>query len=176
MPRCEALQRYHLVMARRRSALIAGFLGAVLVALAGRSFRRLAIAERSMEPALADGDFVIARRLRRTPRRGDIVTFPSPTSEDVLLVKRVVGLPGELIAAHNGQVHVDGRVLAERWADGPTLPDGEWAISSDEVFVLSDNRAVTLADSRAFGAVPLSSLGHRIAFRYWPGSAVGLVR
>ena len=109
-------------MARRRGAVVATLIGAALVGIAGRSFRRLAIAEHSMEPALSSGDFVVARTAR-WPQRGDIVTFRHPFREEMLLVKRVVGLPGERLTIANGQVHIDGEVLAEGWADGPTRPD-----------------------------------------------------
>lgn len=153
---------------------MAAIIGGAIVAFAGRSFRRLLIAERSMEPALSDGDFVIARRIRAVGR-GDVVTTPNPLAEDMLLVKRVVGLPGETIAIGNGQVHVDGEVLAERWADGPTHPDGEWLLGAAEVFLLSDNRAATIADSRGFGPVPVAALEHKLAWRYWPPASAGKI-
>lgn len=145
------------------------------MALAGRSFRRLAIAESSMEPALAEGDFVLARVIR-TPRRGDIVTFRHPSRPDMLLVKRIIGLPGERITIASGQAHIDDAVLAEPWANGPTRPDMQIDVEDDEVVVLSDNRSVTLADSRMFGPIPSATLEHRIVFRYWPLSKIGLVR
>jgi signal peptidase I len=148
--------------------------GGVSVALAGRSFRRLAIAEHSMEPALAGGDFVLARTARR-PQRGDIVTVRHPLRSDMLLVKRVIGLPGELMTISNGQVHIDEKVLPERWADGPTRPDAEWQIGSDEVIVLSDNRSATIADSRTFGPLPITALEHRCILRYWPANSAGRI-
>ena len=128
-----------------------------------------------MEPALSSGDFVIARSLRK-PQRGDIVTLPHPERPELLLVKRVVGLPSEMVTIRNSQVHIDTAVLPERWADGPTRPDAEWLIGYDEVLVLSDNRSATLADSRSFGPVPVQSLQHRLSLRYWPPATIGRIR
>ena len=162
------------MMGRPRGALVATMIGAVVAAIAGRSFRRLAIAEHSMEPALAAGDFVLARTVHR-PKRGDIVTFRHPLRPDMLLVKRVVGLPGERVTIHNGQVHVDEAVLPERWADGPTRPDAEWHLDMSQVIVLSDNRAATIADSRSLGPIPIADLEHRALLRYWPAGSVGRV-
>ncbi len=161
-------------MTTRRGALVATLVGAAIVALAGRSFRRLAVAEHSMEPALSAGDYLLARTVRR-PRRGDIVTFRHPGRTEMLLVKRVVGLPGERVTIRNGQVHVNESVLPERWADGPTRPDAEWHIDVSEVLVLSDNRAATMADSRSLGPIPTADLEHRVVFRYWPVGSLGRI-
>jgi signal peptidase I len=161
-------------MATRRNTLFATIIGAAAVAVAGRSFRRLTIAEHSMEPSLSSGDYVLARRTRR-PSRGDIVTFRNPLRHDMLLVKRIVGLPGERVTIQNGQVHVDAAVLAEPWADGPTRPDADWHLDMDHVVVLSDNRAATLADSRILGPISVDDLEHRVLYRYWPAGSVGKI-
>lgn len=162
-------------MPSRRGALAATVLGAVAATVAGRSFRRLAIAERSMLPALESGDYVLGRAVRRA-RRGDIVTFLHPQRDDLLLVKRIIGLPGERVVVRGGQAHIGDAILAEPWANGPTHPELTIELGVDEVFVLSDNRAVTMADSRAFGSIPVAALEHRVVARYWPLSAIGRVR
>lgn len=161
-------------MTSRRGAILATLIGAVVAALAGRTLRRLAIAEHSMEPALSSGDFVLAR-LAKTPSRGDIVTFRHPDRTDMLLVKRVVGLPGEHLVIADGQVHIDGGTLAEPWANGPTLPSMELEAGEDEILVLSDNRSSTLADSRTFGSIPIRALEHKLVIRYWPPADIGRI-
>jgi signal peptidase I len=159
-------------MPTRRGAIVATALGALVATAAGRSFRRLAIAEHSMEPALSSGDYVLAR-VTRAPQRGDIVTFRHPDRPGMLLVKRIVGLPGERVVIANGQVHVDGETLAEPWANGPTLPPLEFEASDHDVIVLSDNRSATLADSRTFGPIPVAAVEHKVVVRYWPPAAIG---
>jgi signal peptidase I len=150
-----------------------GVITAVLVYAGIRHrLRRYEIVERSMQPTLQPGDYVVGIPTGEIAR-ADIVVFTHPAIEGFELVKRVVGLPGESVAIHNGQVNIEGRVLAEGWADGPTLPDGEWQLGPDQVFVLGDNRALSTSDSRTLGPIPVDSIGWRIVARYWPLHAVG---
>jgi signal peptidase I len=104
-----------------------------------------------------------------------MVIFSRPGSPGFDLVKRVIGLPGETIVISNGQVHANDAIVAEPWADGPTLPDGEWQLAGDEVFVLGDNRAVSSADSRTIGPVPLAAVGWEVVARYWPLGSAGRI-
>ena len=137
--------------------------------------RRYEIADHSMEPTLTSGDYVIAQRLRRSPKRGDIVILDHPSQPDIELVKRIVGLQGERLEIANGQVHVNGSVLAEPWADGPTRPDGSWEIGVEAIFLLGDRRPVSSADSRELGPVPVSVAGWKVVCRYWPIGRIGHV-
>lgn len=72
------------------------------------------------------------------------------------LAKRVIGLPGETVAIQKGSVSIDGVALEEPWSTDDTESDGIWAVGSSEMFVLSDARHRTLADSRTLGPVPLA--------------------
>lgn len=123
-----------------------------------------------MQPSLSPGDWVIAQRLRGAPRRGDIVVFSHPAVPEMSVVKRVIGLPGEHVQIGNGQVHIDGEILAEPWADGPTLPDGKWAVPPGQVWVLGDHRALSTGDSRSLGPLPVELVKWRVAARYWPAA------
>ena len=116
-------------------------------------WQRFVVADRSMEPALQDGDRLLGRRSRRPFTRGEIVIILHPRRADFWLVKRAVGLPGETVTIVEGQVLIDGRVGRDRWAQGPTLPDGAWTVGEGEVFLLSDNRSATRDDGRSFGPV-----------------------
>jgi len=161
-------------MAPRKSrlALVAA---AALLGYAGLrgKLRRYEIAEESMEPMLSAGDYLIAQTRSGPLRRGDIVIFCHPANADLELVKRVVGLPGESVTLSNGQVHINGAVLAEPWADGPARPDGEWQLNQSEVFVLGDNRAASSSDSRQVGPIGESAIGWKATARYWPLSGIG---
>lgn len=147
---------------------------AALVGLRGK-LRRYEIAEASMEPRLRAGDFVIAQRRSNDLERGTVVIVPHPVIDDFELVKRVVALPGEQVTLHRGQVHINGAVLAEPWANGPVRPDGEWTLRSGQVFVLGDNRPVSAADSRTLGPVPAESIEWRVVARYWPARDLGRI-
>ncbi len=146
---------------------------ALSLALARGRLRRFEIAERSMEPALRPGDYVVAVRRSAHPRRGEIVVFEAPGRPGFDTVKRIVGLPGESIDIGGGQVHTDDAVLAEPWADGPTYPDGRWEIGPDEVFVLGDKRAISSGDGRSIGPISNRDTPWRVVWRYWPAARAG---
>jgi signal peptidase I len=160
---------------RRRTGLISlTALGLIIAGLRG-NLRRYEVAKASMEPQLSPGDYVIAQRRSSALARGDIVIVPHPEISGFDLVKRVIGLPGETITLSNGQVHVDGRILPEPWAEGPARPDGEWVLDERQAFVLGDNRPVSSADSRTIGAVNAQTIEWKVVGRYWPLRAVGRV-
>lgn len=160
-------------MRKRNGTFVIVTLGLVVLAALRGKLRRYEIVESSMEPQLSGGDYLIARRRDSDLHRGDIVIVPHPDIVGFDLVKRVIGLPGELVTLANGQVHIDGQVLAEPWADGPVRHGGEWQTGPDEVFVLGDNRPVSAADSRTIGPVSASEIEWRAIARYWPMGRLG---
>ena len=126
-------------------------------------------------------DRVIANRLAyrfRDPKRGEIVVFNAPrTAERCALgdggstfVKRIVGLPGELISERKGIIHVNGERLMEPYVD-PSLrgtSNGSWPrVATGHYFVLGDNRTHS-CDSRTWGTVPRASLIGPVMLTYWP--------
>jgi signal peptidase I len=173
---------------------------ALVVTLAVKAFLAQAfyIPSASMEPQLQEHDRVVVSRTAyrlHEPHRGDIVVFPSPTAapddhglleglvDDVLdslaigdrgdreLIKRVIGLPGEVIEGRDGVVRIDGRRLVEPYlAPGTVTSDfGPVAVPEERVFVLGDNRTNS-HDSRAddFGPVEVDSIVGRAIARVWP--------
>lgn len=110
-----------------------------------------------MEPALLPGDTIVCRKARGSLKRGTMVVFTHPASA-LTLVKRVVGLPGETVTIDFGDVLINGNTGLDVWGTGSTFPEGEWVMREDDIFVLSDNRTVTLDDSRGFGALPLKAM------------------
>jgi len=144
-------------------------------AVVRRRLHRFAVVEASMRPTLEPGDWLVAQRRTAPPRRGDIVVFEHPEVPGFWVVKRVVGLPGERVEVAGGQVHVDGAILAEPWAEGPTLPEGTWEVPRDAVWVLGDQRALSAADSRTLGPLPLVRVPWKVVARYWPLERAGLL-
>ena len=160
-----------------RGRLIAGTMAAVVVAGAAMRgvSRRFEIKESSMSPALEPGDWVIGRRRVGIPKRGDIVVFADPAGSGMNLVKRVIGLPNEAVAIEDGQMRIDGAILADKWATAITRPDGSWLVPAGHVWVLGDNRGASRSDGRTFGATPIDSIGWQIVVRYWPRSRMAIM-
>ena len=121
-----------------------------------------------------------SRHAIHPPRRGEIIVFEFPDKnldnprKD--FVKRVVGLPGETIQIHHGEVLVDNQLLDEPYitekgksnSRGITLGEGEY-------YVLGDNRNYS-NDSRAWGAVPRENVKGKVWMVYWPAKEIHFVR
>lgn len=123
----------------------------------------------SMWPSLLDGQrFLINRLAYRigSPRYGDIVAVQLPGDDD-LAVKRILGLPGDLIRIRGGRVIVNGRPRPEPYLPygiytlGGAMQDRAYRIADDCYFVLGDNRGAS-EDSRVFGAVDRSQIVGRV--------------
>lgn len=133
----------------------------------------------SMETNLLSDQRLVIEKLSyhfHGPRRGDIVVLKLEEWDGDPLIKRVIGLPGETVAIHDGQVFIDGIPLDEPYLDQPTL--GNWepqVVPPLHIFVMGDNRAAS-NDSRYFGAVPLDRIVGRAWLRYWPPQEIGFVR
>jgi signal peptidase I len=135
----------------------------------------------SMEPTLLIGDRILVDKLSyhlHDVGRFDIVVFATPPKEDsdpsiTDLVKRVIGLPGDVISSRGGQVYINGRLLPE-----PFLPPGTVTtdivtqkVPPNEYFVMGDNRSDS-QDSRYFGPISRSLLVGRVVLRIWPLSRI----
>jgi signal peptidase I len=130
------------------------------------------VSQDSMHPTLSSGDFVLVdQRAYRAhpPRLGDIVIFPHPEEEDdVLLVKRVVGLPGDVLKITPWGLLRNGQPLAEWYLEEAWLrpPYFEIRIPKGYVFVMGDNRNWSELPSLVLGLPsPISPPPHPIRMR-----------
>jgi signal peptidase I len=124
----------------------------------------------SMRPTLQDGEYILVNKLAYKtgePHRGDIVVFIFPVNPAEDLIKRVIGLPGESVAIHNGMVSVNGVVLTEPYIASPPAYDNEWVIPEGQLFVLGDNRNDS-RDSHQWGFLPIENVIGRAVLIYWP--------
>jgi signal peptidase I len=92
------------------------------------------------------------------PSRGDIIVFQSPLIH-AHLVKRVIGTPGDHVQVANGEVIINGEVIDEPYANGPTDCIGEctWVVPEGQYFVMGDNRGGS-RDSREGWFVPIETI------------------
>jgi len=172
---------------RRLSVPIAGLVPivgiATLAAVGYAVVRRVrlttvAVAGRSMSPALEPGDFLLVR-LGGAPRdqraAGRIVLAAGP--EERLLLKRVVAVPGESVRVGDA-VQINGHTLDEPYAHGvadPAAYRGVHQLADAEYFVLGDRRDAS-TDSRDFGPVRADHIDGVAWLRYWPPARAGLLR
>jgi signal peptidase I len=135
----------------------------------------------SMEPNLHTQQRVLVEkvsyRFLRAPQRGDIVVIDldKENKTDDMLIKRVIGLPGDTIEIRSGEVFIDGERLEESWTIN--LGGGNYGpktIPPLHVFVMGDNRGAS-NDSRSFGPVHVDNLVGRAWFSYWPPENAGLI-
>jgi signal peptidase I len=109
------------------------------------------------------------------PQRGDVVVIRLETQNE-LLIKRVIGLPGDVIEIHDSQVFVNNQPLNEPYLIAPTTGFyGPTTVPPLHIFVLGDNRNFS-NDSRNFGTIPLKDVVGRAWFSYWPPELVGFVK
>lgn len=163
------------------------------------------IPSESMVPTLRVEDRVLVNKFiyRFTePERGDIVVFKSveggrlPQEENPIervidlfqndgpdpsprqdLIKRVVGVPGDVISVRGGKLLVNGEPQREPYVNRE-YPDRSFSapttVPKGHVFVMGDNRANS-QDSRVFGPVPKENIEGEAFLRFWPPDRIGLL-
>lgn len=147
-------------------------LAVALAILARATVRIYAIPSRSMAPTLEAGDqIVVTPYVRSGPQRGDIVIFRSPEQPEEMLVKRVIGVPGDWVDSRLGRVRVGGHTLAEPYVLRPATSGAIpfLIVPSERYFVLGDNREDSV-DSRSWGLVPRDALEGRARLILWSAS------
>ena len=140
----------------------------------------------SMEPSFYQGYCIMVSKVAyhsSVPQRGDVIVFNPPPAaleeSPYPFIKRVIGLPGDIVEVKDGIVSINGTDIDESYKKqepsqyntdfGPTeVPDGKY-------FVLGDNRNNS-NDSRNGWFVPRDNIIGKAWFIYWPPSRLGLVK
>lgn len=129
--------------------LVRGSALALLLLLASRhALSPIRAAGVSMQPTYEDGQLLWLNRLAYrlgTPARGDVVAIVL-AGEHAVLVKRIIGMPGERVRMDGGRVFVDDQPLDEPYRQLPT----DWSVEelelgADEYYVVGDNRSMPVA-------------------------------
>lgn len=144
----------------------------------------------SMSPNFANQEFILTDKISyrfKKPQRGDVVVFKAPESEacaeiECEYIKRIIGMPQEMLKIQNGKVFINGQIL-----DEPYLPthlftqaghflkeDSEYQVPPHSYILLGDNRPHS-RDSREFGSIKEEAIIGRAFFRYWPLNRMSLV-
>lgn len=144
----------------------------------------------SMYPSFEDKEYLMTDKISfRTgePKRGQVVVFHAPTSAHCPsgtgcdFIKRIIGLPGEVVEIVDGGIYINNTPLVEdyipdsfRTDPGSFTYNGPVVVPEGEYFVSGDNRSHS-SDSRAFGFVPIENIVGKVFFRYWPPGRAGAI-
>jgi signal peptidase I len=143
----------------------------------------------SMYPSFESGERVLMERVTKhfKPfKRGEVVILHPPQEDHIDYIKRIVGLPGEIVKIKDCNVYVnkDGEkfILEEEYlspdvctVEGPELREGRsLRLKEGEYVVLGDNRGNSV-DSRVFGIVKKDRIQGRVIFRFWPLERLGFL-
>ena len=149
-------------------------LSAVIIAFVINNFLvvNVTIPSSSMEPTMMINDRLFALRPAYSfddPKRGDIVVFNKPDS-DVLYVKRILGLPDEVLEIKNGIIYINDVALEFDFTDNQTIGNyGPVTIPKDSYFMMGDNRTNS-NDSRywSFTFIRSEDIIGKILIKYYP--------
>lgn len=168
--------RYRRILKNTICSLIVVAAAAVL--LATLFFPVLQVSGDSMEPTLRDKDIIFLVKTDRY-ETGDLVSF---SWQNKLLIKRIIGVPGDLIDMDdNGQVYVNGEKLNEPYVDEPALGECDmtfpYQVPENRYFLLGDHRSVSI-DSRssAIGCIEKEQIIGKVFWRVWPLNRFSLIR
>ena len=173
-----------------RTAAVAAAVAWVLMAYGAQVYR---IQGSSMAPTLRSGERVLVNKLRMrlaSVGRDDVVLFRDPSDEGTVMVKRVIGVPGDTVRFRGNDVQVlpgSGAELsfqevvtpvANAGSGRPAAIDGPGAatitLEPGQYFVLGDNRAES-SDSRHWGAISRDAMIGEAVFRMFPWRRMGFV-
>ena len=137
----------------------------------------------SMEPNFENGDYLIIDEISyrlNQPQRGDVIVFKYPNNPKQYYIKRIIGLPGEIIAISDEEIliknkeNLEGFVLKEDYLSGiATNGNISATLGFDEYYVLGDNRGAS-SDSRMWGALKEEFIVGKALLRAFPFDKAGV--
>ena len=134
----------------------------------------------SMQPELLDQERIFVNKFVyhfEEIHRGDIVVFWYPKDPSKSFIKRVLGVPGDVVSIRDGQVYINGQLVEERYVprgyqDADSYPAVR--VREGHYYVLGDHRNAS-NDSRSWGLVPRKYIYGKAVFRYWPVEKAGFL-
>ena len=158
-------------------------IAAIIAIIVIQFIRPTVVKESSMGATLFENNYIFLNKQAYTfgePKRGDIIVFHSSlTREDgseKLLIKRIIGLPGDTVKVSDNCVYLNGALLHEDYIkeQGVVPGDVEVTVPEGELFVMGDNRRVSI-DSRyeEVGCVKIDDVVGKAFFRLFPIRDIG---
>jgi len=131
---------------------------------------RVIVENISMKPTLQPGELLLINKLAYklgSPRHGDIVVFHYQGNPNEDYIKRLIGLPGDVVHVSEGVVNINNFALYEPYIAAPPTYEGTWTVPDGKYFVLGDNRNNS-SDSHQWGFVSMEDVVGEAIFIYWP--------
>lgn len=144
----------------------------------------------SMHPNFKNGEYLLTEKISYQfgdPQRGDVVIFKAPASEpcaeeECEYIKRVIGVPGDRVMLMEGDVYVNGEMLAQDFlpemlysSPGEYMEEGvEKVVPKGQYLCFGDNRPNS-RDGREFGPIDRDLIIGKAFLKYWPINSVGLI-
>ena len=179
----------HVIREYAESIVIAVVMALIIKAFVIQAFK---IPSGSMIPTLKIGDHILVNKFiygtklpftdriiipLKRPNRGDIIVFKFPDDEKKDFIKRVIGLPGDIVEIKGKGVYINGSPIDDFYAvhsDPMVYPSGiqprdnfgPLTVPQDSYFVMGDNRGFSL-DSRYWGFVKLNKIKGKAFIIYW---------
>lgn len=158
--------------------IIRDLLIAAVIAFGVSMFVRPTIVyETSMQPTIDPHDYLLMSKQAyrsKEVERGDVVIFKSDielenTGKKKLLIKRVIGVPGDVITIADGNLYINGSKMEEKYIAKGGTPGKVYNVKvpKGEVFVMGDHREVS-RDSREFGCVKQNKIVGKAIVRLFP--------
>jgi signal peptidase I len=142
----------------------------VLFLLLNAATSRVRVYNISMQPTLHEGNLLVVNKLAYKlgePKRGDIIVFHYQGTVTEDYIKRVIGLPGDIVEIGGGIVRVNGQAITEPYIAELPGYTGTWKVPEGELFVLGDNRNHS-SYSHDWGFVEQEWVVGRAVIVYWP--------
>ena len=147
------------------------------------------VKESSMEPNCYANDYIflsrLAYKLGKTPQKGDVIVFRTHSEEllddkgkNKLLIKRVIGVPGDTVRVVEGEVYINGEPDEQGYTkDGTTSGYvSETKVPEGKLFCMGDNREVSVdSRSKEVGFVDEDTIVGKAVFRLLPLSKIGVI-
>ena len=162
---------------------------AIVLALIIRTFvvQAFKIPTGSMRPTLIEGDRILVSKFIykfKKPRQGDVIVFKSPEDQKKDFIKRLIGLPGDIVKISNGSILINDKAVDKdstirecyyynRGDFGKT--DQAIKVPDDDYYVLGDN-SISSRDSRYWGFLPKKYLIGKAFLIYWPPNRIRLIK
>jgi len=159
---------------------------AIIVPIRYFLFQPFFVRGTSMEPSFENGEYLIIDEISyrfQEPERGDVIIFRYPKDPSQFYIKRIIGLPNEVIKIKDGKIIIfnkenpSGFTLEEPYLseENKFVPGSlEMNLDENDYFVLGDNRRAS-SDSRRWGAVPRHYIIGYAWIRAWPFNRAGVV-